>query len=527
MINPNLKSVMLPASQRQRQLAKSLIGTTFKPANFEGMVLQAKEAFAYHQLAPYPVFAFQDWKTEERGPLPKCLPIAKKIVTKSARWLFGKPIQIKCPENEKLETYFEKAWQKNRMYTRMVAAATKAGYEGGVVLKFSFDETAATPLAFDVLSAVDQTRLYFDPHDKDTLIMARVQYPYYDGATGKWYFFREDWTAEEVVSYKPVEAKQPHSSTPYAPWTVADGSVRGSDPDSHGKWEIDSTKKNGFGVIPMVLVRNIESDWACGEGDCWNLFRILDRINLTYHQMDKSNQLDSDPTKVFIDASVASDDIDRPLPPGGNIDIKSEEGEGKKADVKLLEPAGHMRPHVHEYARDLRGMLISAASSVELRQEDITNKGNLTSAVLSLIHAPLIEITNEKRKTYGEDGICKFLELCAVGLSNLKAKGFPSVDVKNEDSYNVDIVWAPYFELTPDEKAAEIERVQAETTAGFINHERAVTMVAKTEGITDVKALLEEAEAAKAEAEEKNGEGESDNGAGKPAVQASAEHREE
>ena len=73
------------------KLAAGLIGTGSLPPGLDWMREHAREARAYHMLDPYPLYHFRDWKSEERGALPRCLPIAKSIVRRGARWLFGDP----------------------------------------------------------------------------------------------------------------------------------------------------------------------------------------------------------------------------------------------------------------------------------------------------------------------------------------------------------------------------------------------------------------------------------------------------
>lgn len=477
--------------ERARRLAGALIGTLHKPSGFRNAQSLAKEAYAYHVLTPYPIFAFQDWRTEEKGPLPRCLPLARSIVRKGAKWLFAKPLQIWVQQNAELQKFLRRAWQKNRMHTRMVVAAEKGGYEGGVVLKWSYDETNDPEVCFDLLSPIDNARLYFDPLDRDRILMARVQYPYFNEVEGQWFIYREEWTDELEVHYHPVRAREVRSTVGEVVRYVAFDT--GEDPDVYGKWEISGQEANPFGVIPMHLIRNIETDNVYGAGDLWNLFRMIDRVNLTYHSMDRSNQLDSEPVQVFIDAMADKQDPDR-VEPSGAVSLKTDDAEGqspgRRADVKLLEPSGNLREHIRNYALDVKKMIYDAVGYTEVSLEEITNKGNLTQAVLTQLYAPLIEATEEKRKTYGEDGICKFLEKCCVGLRNLGVSGLP--EFSSDESFSVTLQWPHYFEHTEDEKLAEVQRISLEESCGYTTRSRAIRAVASMEGLEDVPDLVEE-----------------------------------
>lgn len=503
---------------KRKVLAAALLNVQALPAGFGAVRLQAAEAQAYHALNPYPWWHFADWKTDDRGPYPRCMAFGKSIVVRSARWLFGKPIQINCTDNPDLQTYLRDAWTENRMRSRMRAAAEMGGQQGGVVLKFSYDGTAAKrKLRFQILSPIDNCKLFYDPHDRECLLMVRIQYPYLDNMTGKYMFYREDWTDVTFRKYKPVPAmfiNQRVGSLIYFQQIAVteDGQ---QDPSLYGKWEIESEGANPFGLIPLQPIRNIDIDDAFGTGDLWGLFRMWDNVNLTYNGMSTSNQFDSVPNIIYQDIDINPQEADRPLAPGVPLSLKSdlddEDNPVKTGKAYLLEPKGALRPAMMEYAKDLRKQVLVAASSVDVDPEDFTNKGNLTEAVLLQLFAPLIELTEEKRESYGQNGICQFLEKCAVGLTNLtdgptvgKIEEISGVKIDKEETFDVQIQWPNYFQLSQDEMAAVVARTQEEELAGYVTHDRAIDRVAKLEGIDDIDALTEElvAEAVKKQADQ-------------------------
>lgn len=470
------------------QMAAALINTKTLPACLDQVRRRAYEARAYDILEPYPLFHFQDWKIEDRGPRPRCLPIAKSIVSRGARWLFGKPLQLHAPENPRLEEFVRAMWRKNRMSARLVAMARNGAIEGGIALKFAYDETAQVPLSIQALSLADECRLYYNPHDCNELLMARVQYSYLDAATGKLMWYREEWTAEQEVHYFPVPDEQFTLSRGIT--NVAMGYQR-TNPDTYEGWRIDpaASNANPFGLIPVTHIKNLETDDLFGAGDLWDLYRVLDRIHLTYHLMDRSNQFDAETNPIYIDLELDEHDIDKPLVPGQPIDAKSVEGE-RQGKVEFPPTGNALRPAMMEYARELTKQIRSAASSVEVDQSEFSNKGNLTSAVLEQLFQPLIEITIEKRKSYGDNGIVAFLQLVALGVQALGVD--LGVNAKDEDSYDIQIQWPSFFDLSQDELTALTARTQEEVIAGFLTQERAVERIAQANGIQDVTALQEE-----------------------------------
>jgi len=382
----------------------------------------------------------------------------------------------------------------------MVSGAENGANEGGIVLKWAYDERRTTPLAFQVLSPIENSRLYFDPHDRDKLLMLRVQYPYYDPVEGKYFFYREEWTDNECVIYNPVQAvlaQQYHRELLVGTQWLT---VSQKDPDEYQEWTPKETLPNKFKVIPSWPIVNLETNSTWGAGDLWGVFRIVDRVNLAYHLMDRSNQFDSEPTPVYIDLQADKDALDAPIAPGRGVSLKTdksiEDDPTRQGKVDLIEPAGKLRAAMTEYVKDLRKMILDAVGSVEVHQSEITNKGNLTQAVLTQLHGPLVETTEEKRKTYGDQGIARFLENCILGLSRLglkgKIPGLEKVKEANPETYSVRLRWPDFFDLGEIEKLTRVERLALEEEAGYLTHERAVRMVASSELIEDVDKLVEE-----------------------------------
>lgn len=471
------------------EMAAALINNKSLPAGLSQVRALSREARAYQAQKAYPLYHFQDWQTENRGPLPVCLPLAKSIVERGAKWLFGKPVQLTVAANAALETKLRDIWTQNKMDSRLRPMAKNAALDGGVVLKFAYDKTRADcPVVIMALSLVDEVRLYTHPHDAQKVLMARVQYPYLNAVTGKTMWYREEWTDAEEVHYHDVEADLMTSNT-----NLTSGAAQ-ANPDAYDGWLIESQEANPFGLIPLHQVKNLETDDVWGAGDLWDpaegngLYRTLDRIHLTYHLMDKSNQFDSEVNPIFIDLEMDDQDIDKPLQPGEAVDAKSEEG--KQGKVEFPRTGNGLRPAMMEYAKDMRKQVLEAASSVYVDQAEFSNKGNLTSAVLEQLYQPQIELNNEKRKTWGPGGLEPFLARMARGLA---AAGVPGLGVsKTDTSAEIKVKFGDYFSLSEDEKAAKTGRIQEQEVAGYLPHDRAIEEISQMEGRTDVEALKKE-----------------------------------
>ncbi len=455
------------------KLAAGLIGTGSLPPGLDWMREHAREARAYHMLDPYPLYHFRDWKSEERGALPRCLPIAKSIVRRGARWLFGDPPTIHCPDNPPLEKFLRESWRGNRLDARLVASAENAGLDGGVVLKFSFDANDKCPLSVQSLSLMDEARLYYHPHDCGKLLMARVQYPFFNAIEGKTYWYREEWTDAEEVRYRPVANELLFAGRETGMLSGSQMLLSQDIADIYDGWEIESRKTNLFGVIPMMAVKNIETDDVWGVGDLWDLYRVFDRIHLTYHLMDRSNQFDSEINPLFIDLKMDDQDVDKPIQPGQAIDLKTDSVESTRQGKVGFRPTGNnLRPAMMEYAKELESQILEAASSSAVDQSEITNKGNLTTAVLEQLYWPQIVATKEKRKTFGEDGLVPFFALVAEALTNA---GVVDLGYKadRQESYTVSLSWQPFFTLTPDERASSLTVIQSAQKSEYLTPDEA------------------------------------------------------
>ena len=457
----------------------ALLNVKACPEGLGAVRASAAKAHAYHEKRPYPIYHFKNWKTEELGPLPRCLAHAQRIVEKGARFLFGKGVEITVPGNTKLEEELTRAWKKNRMPARMTALAELAAKEGGIALKFAWNpDRTPSQISIQSLSLATQVQFFYAPHDKQHLLMARVQYPYQQ-PNGRRMWHREEWTETLQVSYFPISE---------------DDLGRGGDPDKH-EWVESERIANPFGLIPIVHIKNVETDQPLGKGDLWELYEVIDDINLAYWHQKRCNQFDSSLNPYFIDLELDDENLKGAAKPGEPIVLNSssEAVDGKPGPQgKVVFPSGtnDTRESLRQYARDLEKHLDDAAGAVTVDQAEFTNKGNLTAAVLEQLYAGAIELAHEKRKSFGENGIELFLEAMALGLQRHGVT--LGVVEATEETWDVSVKWPRHFELSSEERTAEVGLVQEEEVAGYTTHERAIERIAQMNDVKDVAALKEE-----------------------------------
>lgn len=449
------------------------------PPRYKMVQYEARRARAYHNLTPYPSFSFNDWKPEERGSYPRCRPFVRSVVNRSATWLFGRGISFAI-DGQSAEQ-FNEIWDANRMNQKMVMAARDAGQSGTLAIKFTYDPKDEVPVRLHLLDGVDHVRAYYDPHDVEKLLMVRIQYPYWDAERASWFWFREDITDQYIQSYEPLFIQGNGDNAKDASFDM----YLLSDQADNGEWERAKRVPNKFGVINVGLVKNLDYGGQYGRGDLWGLWGVIDQLNFTADLAHKDNQRNVWPKEVYIDAYAVQGAVDPAAT--GVINIQSDDDGKNQAKYEVLHPSNPTREHLQTHYECLLREFYDASGSVFLHPEDITNKGNLTRGVLLQTYQPLIEITNEKRESYGENGVCKFLETMSRGLFNAGVKGWSAgVDVK--------AVWPDLFENTEDDLKAMTERYSLAVNSGFIDRARAAKELAQAEGVEDPDDLVAEVE---------------------------------
>ena len=466
----------------------TLINTKAPPTGGTLLALEAWQSFDYYHSRPYPAHAFgpQQWPLD-KGPVPTPLPYAKILIDEGAEFMYrGGPPSFDVPGNPDATTLLQQIIETNGLASRWVPLAVRAGNIGTLAAKWSYDANDEDcPIRIAFLSVPEECRVWFDPHDQTRMLMARVQYPYQDPADGKWKYFREEWTAEEWVTYHPKDAG---SSTATSAASLAGYTQNFGDGDG---WEVDQRLTNDFGVIPIVLIKNrVVEGMPMGAGDCWGSFRLMDRLALTMHGEDRASQLHSDPNLVITNATLGNSGG---LIPGEPLEVNNSDPE-KSADAKLLEPSGTARQYAHQTMDRWQSLLYKQVGMSEVDPATVTNKGNLTKAVFEMLYGRTIATCNHKRTQWGQGGMAIFFRKMLIGLANHgDVKEVRSID----RDLDVNVIWPDYFEATPDDIKAISDRTMGQISGGVLPLERGAKRIAKAEGMpdADIEDLLEELKA--------------------------------
>jgi hypothetical protein len=472
---------------------QDLIGTE-SPAPLQAAMLAAsQESWAYFLNDPYPRYAFgpRQWPPE-KGPIPTPLPYAGIVIAEGAEFVFrnGSPAFSVPPEQraglEDADAYLQTVIRANRLSEAWTSLAENCANQGAIAAKFSYDgDSAERPVRIAFLDVPQECRVWFDPHDCERPLLARIQYPYRNPADGNWYYFREEWTEALHVTYRPKPAGSKDCTCAEALPGYLTSLGDGDGPE----WEVAAIEENPFGLVPVTVIRNRRMKGnPLGTGDCWSTFRLIDRIARTLHGEDASNQLHSDPTVAVLNAEI---DNDAPLGTGEMLSIRNENPDAPPADVRLLEPSGAAREFSHKSMDRWEDLFYKRVGLSRVNPAEVTNKGNMTALAFAMTYARTIASSDRKRELWGNSGMAVFFRNLLLSLSRVGGiRELAGVD----EQLVISTEWPPYFQVTDEDRANLTDRTTTQVNAGFLTPDRGAERIARAEGVPqhEIKNLLTE-----------------------------------
>ncbi len=454
---------------------ENLIGTTAPPTGGYLHCLEAWKSFDYANGVPYPAHAFgpMQWPVD-KGPRPTPLSYAKFLVEEGADFVFqGGPPHFAVPDDADADGFLQDVIRWNRLTSRYNDAARQNGHVGTMAAKFSYDAASKKPVHITFLSVPEECRCWFDPHDSQRILMCRIQYPY-RAADGHWWYHREEWTEASWITYQPRHAGDASiSGATYLPGysqSLGDGDG----------WEIDEVLENPFQVIPITLIKNRAVQGSpLGVGDCWGAFNLMDRIALSLHGEDRSNQKHTDPIQVVKNGLIVNDG---PFLPDEPIALNNNRPDGPQAEFELVEPTGVARQWVYKSIDKWEELLYKAVGLSLVDPATLGSKGNITRLALMISYARTVATSDLKRTSYGEAGFCVFFQLMLTGLRNCGA--FSQLHGYDDDS-DVTCAWPDYFSETDQDLTDITNRTVTQVKNGLLPKARAATRLATVEDIPD------------------------------------------
>lgn len=432
----------------------------------------------------YAPLAFGQWDETKYGSRPPCSPLPKRCTEIAAQFLFGDTphIQVGDPDDDSedsLQKFFDDVvCRPNAFYEGLIDEARACSIEGATEYKWAWqpETDKKRPVLIQTYHPYDVTYIR-DDLNPEVIDLVRIQFKYVD-RSGQWWWYREEWTKQHYTVFRKL------------PTTENDDTVIMQMMQDR-EWPAEFTKSHPLGIIPIQKVYNRKRKGLYeGIGDYWepNLYKLLDIYNHKVWFEHFSDQVHSNPSVVFVDL-----EYEGVLIPGQVINARSLGEHPAIEQVKTDNPAReYMTTAKAEVCRDWW----NGVGYDDVDQSVITNKGNLTQAVLKLTFAKTVDSTKTKRVYWGLGLECFFEEMME-GLSQLPdaLRLYPALKkVKLDDptTYDVTVNWPDDFDYSPEEVQAILTNLGLAVTSGFLTQERATAMAAKSFRITDISELIDE-----------------------------------
>jgi hypothetical protein len=388
--------------------------------------------------------------------------------------LFGRPITFKVYENPAASEWLNTVWRGSLMGSRALHMARVAGQCGTVALTFSYDEARRYPWQINVMDAFDDAIIEIPENDPWDATEMRVI------SSDEEQVRVTDYMADVVITYKPFRRTDLNSSIGFIT-----GGFNGTAMAAYLASKdliVEKQEVNPLGIVPGWYAKNREGMGQFGTGDLWTMFEHIDALNLNCDLAYKHNQTEVYPRTVYRDVDPSENDSIKPMAPGQDIVVESMDD--KNGDVYTLPSNSSVREHLKSDIETMIRELYDATGSVLIRMDEITNKGAMSGAVIEQLYAPLLEITTEKRATYGTAGIAEFGRRMLVAASNM-----------NQIAYNgeeIEILWPSMLQLAEDDLYNIAKRQKLLLDSGLTTKKRAIEALAKSEGVLDLQSLTSE-----------------------------------
>lgn len=464
-------------------------------------VFETQASIAHCLMCPYPQFGFPGVRDSKDGKFPTPMPLASTIHSFITGSLFAIPpvLEYERPIYSKLDRMYK--YLLEPLLTRI---RDLAGYSGQCFILVETDDTL-----YPKLKIYDSRNVWVHREDQGSELESAVfGWITRDPVTGRLMKNCKIFTKEYIYTWDPIETSEQETSTQAVnisqtqqSFTDVSGQYFTEKMMMEGSFELDEAYRepNKLGFVPVVVIENEDSPLDLSLGDFHRFRPILQRIDLGYHLMDISNQREAFPNLILLDIEDSS--FDRELEVGDAMIMQSlmnEEGEQLQGKAQMLESTGSIKTHMEKYLADQKSHLFEAKGVVMARAEEVTNKGNMTPAVMSQMYAPVTMKLLTRRSSFGRRGILEILKMLAKVTSvatGLEEDGMREIaQLHPLDFYNdVQLHWFDaHFPIPELELKAKVDRILLERDANLIRPEDAVRKVAELERLPGASAWIDE-----------------------------------
>ncbi len=301
------------------------------------------------------------------------LNLERMIVDKGVAFLFGKELQFELREGEQTpeEEYLGSVWRRNRQGTFLTKLGTSGGIYGHVFVKIVPDGIERNIPRLVSLEP-ENIMVFWDGDDIDSVWRYRIEYT----ARGR--------DGRAVVKRQDIERADNGLS-----WTITNTIARGS-----GLFHQDQDNPDGvwpWPFAPIVDCQNLPLPGAYYGLSDMDDAGLQDAINYVASKIQRILRYHAHPKTVGKNF--------------GSSDIRINEDEmvilpGAESDLYNLEMQSDLGA-AQTFLDSLINWELSLAGVPNLDPAQV-NVGALSGFALSILYGPLLEKTENKRRTYGD-----------------------------------------------------------------------------------------------------------------------------
>lgn len=339
------------------------------------------------------------------------VPYEQVIVNKGRSFLFKDDVGFELPENtprrDETQRWLDAVWAKNHKRTKLLKAATNGGVFGHCVIKIVPDKSDGMPRLV-ILDPATVT-IHWDDEDIERVI----------GYDLKWNTIRD---GQPVVRRQRIEPNGiRHILTldgrllPYNESLAFDKQVSEGDRliDAGGWLVVDEVKtlKSGSGVNYQEMGRSIWPyswppviDWQnlpvpneyWGRSDIEDAVlrfnKVIDRLLSNLNRIIRLHAHPKTYGKGITAEQLAGVNFD----PDSVLPLPNPD-----AELKNLEMQSELGSSIELYTR-LKELLHEVTRIPEVASGKLENAGSLSGTALAILYGPIVELTEDKRCTYGD-----------------------------------------------------------------------------------------------------------------------------
>ena len=239
------------------------------------------------------------------------------------------------------------------------------------------------------------------------------------------------------------------------------------------------SKAHNLGFVPVEWVKNLPPAKGI-DGACTFLEAIDTSIEIDYQlsQAGRGLKYSSDPTLLIKEPSI--DEQGQMIKGGGNAIVVSEGG-----DAKMLEINGTAAQAVIEYVRMLRELALESIHGNRANADKLS--AAQSGRAMELMNQQLIWLADKLRISYGEGALLSLLNKIVLASQKIPLIVFgKKVTALNLDE-KISLRWSAWYQPTYADKQTQAETLTTLRTGGLLSRETAISSMADSYDIEDVK----------------------------------------